>query len=222
MASSVLQWREEDIMRKPLRTRLGLGLALSAAIGAWLAACGGSDTQDVIESPDTGPPETSTVDNFRPDTGPPDTGKPDTGPVYDAGPPNVLDGGDLYEGGVPCVVGGLLEEEPNDDRDAANVVDPTRCGAILLTASSDPDGGAGDAAAELDYLTFTLKPATKSFYIQFQGDVILTVDVEGKPTTTITKTSSPPVPFVRDKPYFIQIKSETGKRANWRVTIFES
>ena len=119
-------------MRKPLRTRLGLGLVLSGAIGAWLAACGGSDAQDVIDAPDTGPAETSTVDTSKPDTGSPDTGKPDTGPVYDAGPPNVLDGGDLYEGGVPCVVGGLLEEEPNDDRDAANVVDPTRCGAILL------------------------------------------------------------------------------------------
>ncbi|MBX3187753.1 MAG: hypothetical protein KF819_12090 [Labilithrix sp.] len=208
-------------MRKPFRIRLGLGLAASTAVGAWLAACGGSDPQDVIEPVDSGP-ETSTVDNFRPDTGTPDTGKPDTGPVYDAGAPTILDGGDLYEGGIPCVVGGVLEEEPNDDRDAANVVDPTRCGAILMTATSDGDGGAGDAAAEVDFLTFTLKPATTSFFIQFQGDVILKVDVEGKPTTTITKTTSPAVPFVRDKPYFIEIRSETGRRANWRVTVFEN
>jgi hypothetical protein len=187
-------------------------------LAAWIAACSGSEEQDVIATPDAAP-ETAT-DTSKPDVQA-DTSKPDSapeaGPIYDAGPPTVIEAGEEYgEAGVPCVLGGSLEEEPNDDKDAANTVDPTRCGAILLTA----DGGTDAGVAESDFLTFQLKAATKNFYIQFSGDITLTITVDGQ-TVMFTPTSQPAVPFVRDKPYYIQVKSVDGKKQNWRVTIFE-
>lgn len=190
-------------------------------VAAWIAACSGSDEQEVITAPDSGQ-EAGFVDTNRPDvqtdTSRPDTGPPDTGPIYDAGPPTVLDGGALYEGGVPCVVGGALEEEPNDDKDAANTMAPTRCGVVLLTA----DGGAlsDGGVAESDFLTFQLKPATTSFYIQFTGNVMLKITV-GAQTATFTPAMQEPVPFDKTKPYYIEVKSFDTKRANWRVTVFE-
>ena len=204
-------------MRKQLRTRLGISMVAGGLLAAWIAACGGSDEQDVIATPDAAPeaaPDTSKPD-VQTDTSVVDSAK-DAGPVYDAGPPTVLEAGPEYEGGVPCVLGGTLEEESNDDKDAANTIDPTRCGAILLTA----DGGTDAGVAESDFLTFALKPATKNFYIQFAGDITLTITVDNQ-TVIFTPTSQPPVPFVRDKPYFIQVKSVDGKKQNWRVTIFE-
>lgn len=202
------------------RTRVGAAILLGAvaAFTGWLIACSGSDSSDVTEAPDTSAPEASTRDTSLPETAPADVVaqdvKKDTGPVYDAGPATVLEAGDEYEGGVPCVVGGQLEEEPNDDKDAANPTMPTRCGAVLLTA----DGG----TAESDFLTFTLKQTTTNFFIQFSGDVSLKVEVEGSPPVTITPTTSPTLPLVKGKPYFIEVKSlMANKKANWRVTIFE-
>ena len=204
------------------RTRIGISLVMfSGALAAWAAACSGSDSSDVVQAQDAAP-------EAAPDTSLPDVVVADvildvvkdTGPMYDAGQPNVLDGGDLYEGGIPCVVGGQLEEEPNDDRDAANPVMPTRCGVVLV----DADGGTSGnpLVAESDFLTFTLPSTTKSFYIQFAGDVSLKIDVEGNPSVTITPTMSGNVPLVKDKPYFIEVRSLNGKVATWRVTIFAS
>ena len=203
-------------MRKLRRARFGFAVLFSTALGAWVAACSGSDSQDVVAAPDTGPeaslPETSTPDVVNDVVL--DVVK-DTGPVYDAGPANVLEAGAEYEGGIPCVVGGVLEEEPNDDKASANTLMPTRCGAVLLTA----DGG----TAESDFLTFQLKATTTNFFIQFSGDISMKIEVEGHPAVTITPTMSAPVPLVKDKPYFIEVRSlSPTKRANWRVTVFES
>ncbi len=217
--------------------RVAFGILLASGAATW-AACGSDATSG------TGPADGGLADggiDTGIDTGPADTGI-DTGPVkvYDAGIPTTFDGG------VPCVVGGLLEEEPNDTPATANKVDPTRCGTISFRGAGDagPDAGmvdagpdaardagdAGDAAvvdagpppvAESDFLTFTLKPATRSFFIQFNGDVTLKVDVEGKPSSTITPTSAPTLPFVKDKPYFIEVRSNSGKEVSWRVTVFQ-
>lgn len=210
-------------MRKRFRTRLAVTVVGGAAFAAWIAACSGSDSQDVVTAPDAAP------EASRPDTSLPDVQNDvildvvkDTGPIYDAGPPTVLDGGDLYEGGIPCVLGGLLEEEPNDDKTTANTLMPTRCGAILLTG----DGGAsvtdGGSVAESDFLTFTLPTTTTTFYLQFSGDISLKIDVEGNPSVTITPTMPANVPLVRDKPYYVEVRSLNGKRANWRVTVFQN
>jgi hypothetical protein len=211
-------------MRKMRRARIGFSLVLaSAAFGGWVAACSGDDSSsDTPAAPDAARVEASVPPNSLPDTSVADVVLDvvqDTGTIYDAGPANVLEAGDEYEGGVPCVVGGQLEEEPNDDPDAANTLAPTRCGAILLTA----DGGTGSPTiAESDFLTFTLPTTTNTFFIQFSGDVSLKVDVEGNPSVTITPTTSAAVPFVKGKPYFIEVRSLNGKKAFWRVTVFQS
>jgi hypothetical protein len=131
----------------------------------------------------------------------------------DTGIPNVLDGGDLYEGGVPCVVGGVLEEESNDTPDTANTMAPTVCGATL-------------PGTESDFVTFQLKPTTTSFLLYFDGNVSLTVSVEGGDggvqTVTVTPTSFPPLPLLIGKKYSIEIRSLDKQRQNWRVSLFES
>ena len=204
------------------RTRVGVAILLgvAAAFAGWVIACSGSDSQELIGSPDSAP-EAQARDTSVGDVSVADVVLDvvkDTGPKYDAGTPNVLEAGAEYEGGVPCVVGGQLEEEPNDDKATANELMPTRCGAILLTA----DGGTGVGVAESDFLTFTLNSTTQNFFIQFSGDVRLKVTVEGNPPVIVTPTSSPAIPLVKGKPYFIEVTSLNGKKAYWRVTIFES
>jgi hypothetical protein len=217
-------------MRKSIGVWLFVAIAGVASLTVSLIACSGSSDQEVTTSTgngiDASLADTSQPDTSRPDTGTPDTGA-DTGPQYDAGPPVTLDGGDVYEGGVPCVLGGLLEEEPNDDTTTANALSPadagcaapgcSRCGAIL---TSDPGAG-GDGGAESDFLTFEVRPNVNNFYLQFGGNVTLTVTVEGHAPIVITQTSSPTLPLVRGKPYYVEVKSVNGKRQNWRVTLFE-
>lgn len=219
-------------MRKSMGVRLFATVACMASLTAGFIACSGSDDQDVSTTPDSGGgfdaslPDTSQPDTSKPDTGNPDTGTKDSGPQFDAGPPVTLDGGDLYDGGVPCVQGGLLEEEPNDDTTTANHMSPTdagctqpgcsRCGVVFVT---DLDAGAD--AGESDFLTFSVRPGVKDFYLQFAGNVTLTVTVEGKPPVVITQTQSPTLPLVRDKPYYVEVKSANGKQQTWRVTLFE-
>lgn len=213
------------------RLRLVVASVGIASVTAAFLACSGSDDQDVVVPPpdaSTNIPETSTQDTSVPDTGPPDTGPKDSGPQYDAGPSTILDGGDLYEGGVPCVAGGLVEEEPNDEPDAANPLDTadaacvapgcSRCGIIF---TSDPDAG-GDGGAEVEYVSFDLHPTAKSFYLQYGGDVTLSVTVGAQGPFVINKTSSPALPFQKGQTYYVQVTSNTGKKMPWRVTLFEN
>lgn len=213
--------RMKRLMPKGLGARLVLTVTVGSLAAAGFAACGGSDDDGgLTETPDSGP-ETSLLDTAPPkvDSGPGDSGTPDTGPVYDAGPPTVLDGGPLYEGGVPCVVGGQVEEEPNDDHATANPLSPspTRCGVIFV----DVDGG--DAGIpEVDYVTFQLKDASTNFYLQFGGNVKLDVAVDGSAPVTLSATQSGTLPFVKGQPYFVKVYSADSKRTNWRVTLFEN
>lgn len=226
-------------MGKSTRLRFFLAAASLSSLAALFIACGGSDDQDVTAPPDSGTPETSRPDTSTTDTGLPDTSKADTGadtgPQYDAGQTTVLEAGAEYEGGIACVVGGQIEQEINDEPDAANQMRPgdagcvgngcSRCGVIF---DSDPDAGAdagdgGLGGTEIEYVTFQLHSATKSFYIQYAGDVTLVVTVEGSPTEyVISTTSAPTLPYVAGKRYFIQVKSNTGKVTPWRVTLFEN
>ncbi len=218
-------------MRISTGLRIFSVVAATASMTAVFIACSGSDDQDVISQDagqDTSPPDTSVPDTAAADTGPKDSGVKDTGPQYDAGPPTVLDGGDLYEGGIPCVLGGVAEEELNDEPDAANPIDPddagctapgcSRCGIIF---QNDPDAAA-DAGTELEYVSFSLHSWAKSFYLQYAGDITMTVNVDTQGPFVINASSSPVLPFVRDKTYYVQVKSNTGKRTPWRVTLFET
>lgn len=217
-------------MRISTGFRIFSALAATASLTAAFIACSGSDDQDVI-SQDAGA-DTSVADTYVPDSapvdsGPKDSGPKDSGPQYDAGPPTVLDGGDLYEGGIPCVAGGLAEEEINDEPDAANPLDPadascvspgcTRCGIIF---QSDPDAG-GDGGAEVEYVSFDIHSSAKSFFLQFAGDITMTVTVGNQGPFVINQSSSPTLPFVRDETYFVKVSSNSGKRTPWRVTLFE-
>lgn len=214
-------------MRKTFGSRFLIAFAGSSLVAmAFLVACSGSNDQDVVSPtpdaskaslPETGPSPDSSVQETS-------TTK-DSGPVYDAGAPTTLDGGDLYEGGVPCVVGGALEEEPNDDTEHANALAPTVCGVIFardLDAGEDTDADADAGKTESDFVTFTLKPTTKSFFLQFSGKVNLHLTVEGQPAVDISATSSPTLPLVKDKPYYVEVRSSEDKRTPWRVTLFEN
>jgi hypothetical protein len=202
-------------MQNAFGARLFLGLASAAMLAAGFAACGGSDdNDDVTDVPDAA--EAAPAFDAGQDTGKPDTGTPDTGPVYDAGTPTTLDGGDLYEGGVPCVLGGQLEEEPNDDQATANTLAPTRCGVVFVNA----DGGADASVAELDYVKFELEAGTKTYYLDYQGNVKLDVEVDGSAPVTVTPTAS--LPFVVGQPTYVKVYSADGKRQNWRVTLFKN
>jgi hypothetical protein len=228
-------------MRNSTRLRFFLAAASLTTLAALFVACGDDDSNSDI----TGPPDAS-ADTNRPDTntGPPDTGLPDTGPkdagpdgpVYNAGDAALLDGGPDYEGGVACVVGGKVEEEINDEPDAANELRTSPeagcvgtgcsvCGVIFdndLDAGKDAgDGGLG--GTELEYVSFVLHPATTSFYIQYAGDVTLVVTVEGSATEyVISSTSSPTLPYTAGKRYFVAVKSNSGALTPWRVTLFEN
>jgi hypothetical protein len=227
-------------MRKSTRLRFFLAATALSALAAFFVACGDDDgNSDITGPPDaaseTSKPETSTPETSVPDTGPKDAA-PD-GPVYFAGDATVLDAGPEYEGGIACVFGGQIEEEKNDEPDAANPLRTSpeagcvgtgcsRCGVIFdddLDAGAEAgDGGFG--GTEYEYLSFVLHPATKSFYLQFAGDITLTVTVEGGAGSpyTINTTSSPTIAYVANKPYYVRVTSNTGKQTPWRVTLFEN
>lgn len=203
-------------MRKVFGARSILSLFIAGAVGVW-AACGGSEVQDVVETDagsDTGAPEPK-------DSGgtPPEPKKPDAaadsgvdagggGKEYDAGKPISLDGGPL------CVEGGEVEEEPNDTTAEANELRPTRCGIVEVT-----DGGAD--GGESDFLTFQLGDASTEFFLQYAGDVSVVVETDGQAPVDITATPPPTLPFVKGQPYFVEVRSATGKSQPWRVTLFE-
>lgn len=128
----------------------------------------------------------------------------------DSGTTTGNDGGTTIDSGTtdtgaPCP----QETEPNDGKDTATALNPLRCGA--LTPSSDQD-----------FLTFTLKPATKTLRIDFDGKVTLKVDVEGAQSVVLGSGNNPPVPFVQGKPYFVQVlAADKTNRVPWRVSLVE-
>jgi hypothetical protein len=198
-------------MRFPLR-RLVFGATALAALGIW-TACGGSDA--VVADTDAG--GFAEVDSAVPPVAtvePKDSAPPTPpAPVYDAGEPNLIDGGDAFEGGIPCVVGGEGEIEPNNDTASANELHPTRCGAVLVS-----DGGAD--GGESDYLTFTLGDASTNFYLQYAGNVKLKVETDGQAPVDMAAPDASLV-LQHGQPYFVEVRSATGKSQTWRVTLFQ-
>lgn len=201
---------------------------VSVSFVAAVAACSSSSTEDVLipdAGPDTGTSgsdsgsgiDTGTTVGFDSGTGSETSTTFDSGPQYDAGAPTTLDGGDSDGGGIPCVLGGVGEHEPNDSAGEANSFQGSICGVIDPTTASD----AGDGGVDTDFVTFTLKSTTQSFYVQFAGDVTLIITVDGQ-TVTMTPTSFPSIPFVKGKPYIVQVKANTANKTYWRVSVFET
>jgi hypothetical protein len=129
----------------------------------------------------------------------------------DTGVPNVVDGGP-DSGGVPCIVGGNLETEPNNDPGTANTLSGTVCGTIT------------PAALDLtDYYKFTLQPATTTMTLFFSGNVKITITVKGQ-TVVLTPQSSPAVPFEQGKEYSVKVESNEAvptNRQNYTITLEE-
>ena len=118
--------------------------------------------------------------------------------------------GGTTSGGTTTPTCGSAEDEPNDDEYHANKIDGTICGTI------SPQG-------DTDWLTFTLKPSTQSLALQFSGSVRLRVMVEGHGTTELTPNSAGAVPFVKNKPYYVQVAAFKDSQSSqvWQVTVVE-
>jgi hypothetical protein len=214
-----------------MRTRIfyaAIPLAVSAAV---FAACSGSDPQEAFP-PDSGSDVTTT---------PPDVSVPDTNSGFDAGgdstvrdapsdapfnigEASIIDGGSLYEGGLPCVTDGVVETEPandsppNGDAGTPDILNPAVCGAILL-------GTGADGGIDVDYLRFRLKNTTTTFFVGFSGNIKMTISVEGPDggiqTVVITPTSGGAIPFVQNKDYTVKVESNDGARQNWIIRLNE-
>jgi hypothetical protein len=228
-------------MRNSTRLRFFLAAASVTSLAAiFVAACGDDDNNSDLTTPDSGfdankPDTGGGTDTGAPDTGKADTGPGDSGPVYDAGAPTTLEAGPEYDGSINCVVGGQIEQEINDTPDAANQLRPgdagctgtgcSRCGVIF---DSDPDAGpdSGDGGlggTEVEFVTFMLQSATKSYYLQYSGNITLIVTAEGDNNQyVINSTSSPTLPYYAGKNYFVEVRSNTGAQTPWRVTLFEN
>lgn len=228
-------------MRRGRALVAGVGLA---ALFGW-AACGDDDAVTP-----TGPGTDAGTDHATPlrdasviiddDAPDEDAAKPVKvhGP-YDAGIEDfqTFDGGDI-DGGIPCVAGGELEIEGNDTDPTANLINPpsSRCGvarvrpADPLDAGADADAGDADASAadadaglvaETDVMTFTISKAATDIYVQYRGDgVEVLVEAGDGGAQDITKPGVV-LPFKRNVPYYVRVRSRTGKNELWRVSVFE-
>jgi hypothetical protein len=210
-------------MRRPFYARLLFPLVGLLAIGVWVA-CGESGPAD-IPGPDGGADTGDTNDTDTgtpfspPDSGGtpvPDTGAPETsGPApFDAGPYIFLDAGPDFDGGIQCFEGGEVEEEPNDDKDHANVLRPIRCGQITVPPSGGPDGG------ESDWLTFQVQDASTGFRLYYEGQVHVFVETDGMAPTDISLPDQH-LDFIKDAPYYVQIRSNDGGTQFWRLVLRE-
>ena len=191
----------EGTMRSAHRSLLvGLtGLAGLVIATAPNAACGGATPQEALESQPT--PGTSGATSGG------------TSGATSGGTSGTTSGGTSgTSGGVDASVDGAAtcppEVEPNDSPETANVLAPTRCGAI------QPNG-------ESDFLTFVLQDKTTSMQLKFDGKVQLKVQVAGQ-NVTLGNGNAPKVPFVKGQRYSIEIKAtDRATSVPWRVDLIE-
>lgn len=223
--------------------------SIVAGLFVW-AACGDDDNTVTTPDSDAGHDATADVAEDRAptqviadDSGPDDAGKviKVQGP-HDAGPESiVLDGGDV-DGGIPCTADGIIEVEPNDTMDTANVMPPlseghpsTICGYLQALPIADAGADAGDAGddagdagdagdpIENDWLTFNITPGAFDYFVQYQADGVQILVQAGADGGVQDITASPPptLPFHPSLPYFIRVRSKDGLPHVWRVTLFE-
>lgn len=212
-------------MRKTVLARLVFALSAVGGIGAWVA-CGGSDNQDVTQSDagrDTGGPPEEEEPIVQPE--PEDSGVDATPTGRDAGAPTILypDGGDFAEAGIECFSGGVLEIEPNDTRatatefpvgvDEGKVLRRVLCGYI-----KGSDGGFD--AGESDWLKFQISDASTGFYIEYHGNLKVSVETDGQAPVDIT---NPDASLIRryGQPYLVDVRSASGETRQWKIVVYE-
>jgi hypothetical protein len=167
---------------------LALALATTTA-----AACGGAAPQEALDS--------------QPVAGSTSGGASGATSGGTSGTSGTTSGG--LDGSVDGAASCPLEVEPNDNRDMANVLAPTRCGAIQPNSESD-------------FLTFELGAKTTSMQIKFDGKVQLKIDV-GSQSVTLGAGNAPKVPFQKGQRYIIEIKAtDRATSVPWRVDLIEN
>ncbi len=183
----------------PLRLRgsrfAPLATTASTAILALIlvVACGGADKQDVLdEAPGATSGTSSTSTSSSSSTG----GASSSGASSTGG----IDAGGTSSGGPSCD----REKEPNDNQGSANTLVTSLCGTIT-------------SAGDVDFLTFTLPSSAKGVNLGFSGSVVLRVSVDGANAVTLKAGSTQPIPFVKGRPYLVEIRAEA--KADWKVTL---
>lgn len=172
-----------------------LGLVSLAGVAS---ACAGAETQDVLLDPNA-PSSSGTSGTIG------GSSSGTSGSSGSSGSSGTSSGG-TETGSTDCE----QEDEPNDGKQAANVLDPARCGTL---SKSD----------QKDFLKFRLKSDTRTLSITFTGRVRLRIDVRGESTVELTPDSAGVVPFVNDEDYSVEVSAltETSSSVPWRVAIIE-
>ncbi len=157
--------------------------------GVLATACSGAETQDVLLGA----------------SGSSSSGATSSGTGSSSGTTASSSGASGTSGGNGTCT---AEEEPNDNKDEANVLSPVRCGTL-------------SRRDDKDFLTFRLKPEAKTMSINFTGRVRLRVDVAGHDTTELTPDNAGIVPFVTNADYFVEVTPLTDSNAEikWRVEV---
>ncbi len=192
-------------MRLAHRTWLVALMALGGLVIATAptTGCGGATPQEALESQPSG---TSGGTSGATSGGTSGATSGGTSGATSGGTSGATSGGldASADGALACPV----EVEPNDSADTANLLAPTRCGAI------DPN-------SESDFLTFELQAKTTSMQIKFTGKVELRVQVANQ-SVTLGNGNAPKVPFVKNARYTIEIKAtERATSVPWRVDLIE-
>ena len=160
-----------------------LGLAL-----LFLVACSGAENQDVLGGSSTASGGTSSGSSGG-----------SSGSSGSSGTPQPIDT-------TNCTP----EQEKNDGREAANVIDKSRCGELTLND-------------QVDFMVFRLKPTTKEMKLTFKGGVRLKIEIEGRDAIELTPTSNVSVPFVMGKAYYIEVRAiEKQASTPWRIDVLEN
>ena len=125
----------------------------------------------------------------------------------------LLDGGPDV-GAVPCIFGGTLETEPNDNTGEANTLPANQamCGVVTKL---------GDGGTDSDFFTFQLGQSVNTMNLEFFGNVKLTI-TEGSSTVVLMPGSTTAVPFEHDKRYDVKVESLDGNAQNYRIVLHES
>lgn len=167
---------------------------VAACLAFSAAACGGAEKQDVLEGAGA---TTGTS------SGASSTSSSGASTSSGGSSASSTGGGSTSSsaGGIDCPA----EDEKNDDADDANRLGTSLCGTVA-------------DRSDVDSLTFTLPGSAKGVRLTYEGAVVLTVSVEGASTVTLKAGSTEKIPFVRQKPYLVQVRAEAAG-TKWRVNL---
>ena len=188
-------WRREGAPIVPRSSLLYVAVSLTCT-AVLVSACAGAESQDVLSG---SPGAASSSSSSSSSSGGNSSGN--------GGSSSGASGTTSSSGGTECEP----ESEPNDSENDANELAPVRCGTL-------------SRRDKRDYLTFRLKPQTKTMELNFTGRVRLRVDVDGGDTAELTRDSAGVVPFIKDADYFVEVTplTDISSDIKWRVELVEN